>query len=295
MNPSLRRALESCVTQAEGRTTRLRQTRPVGGGCINDACCVETTGGGRYFVKTNAQGPSDLFEREAEGLEALRSAQALRVPRVVAVERTDGGEPFLVLEMIDTGSRAPDFSEHFGRSLAELHRRAAGERYGFAHDNYLGSTPQPNAWSDDWLEFWRDHRLGHQLRLARDAGYGGELDRPGERMMDRLDELIGAPDEPPALCHGDLWGGNYLVDAEGRAVLIDPAAYCGRREADLAMTTMFGGFDAFFYSAYREAWPLVPGWEDRLQVYQLYHHLNHLNLFGAGYLGGCLSILRRFA
>ena len=173
--------------------------------------------------------------------------------------------------------------------------QAASGPFGFEEDNYIGATPQPNAWTDDWVTFFAEQRLGFQLRLAADNGFGGELARLGERLLSRLGELIDEPAEPACLLHGDLWGGNYLCDAEGQPVLIDPAAYYGRREAELAMTTLFGGFDSAFYGAYEEAWPLAPGSAERLEIYKLYHLLNHLNLFGGGYLGGCLGVLRRFA
>ncbi len=218
------------------------------------------------------------------------------MPRVIAVGDEKEGPPFLVLEAIDTGRRGEGFFETFGRRFAELHRKATGERFGFERDNYIGSTPQPNRWSDDWCEFWRRQRLGFQLDLARRRGLSDRtLDRLGDALLERLDELIGEPAEPPTLLHGDLWGGNgnYMVDEEGAPVLIDPAAYFGRREADLAMTRLFGGFDARFYAAYEEVWPLSPGAETRLDVYKLYHLLNHLNLFGGGYRSSSIDVLRR--
>ena len=209
---------------------------------------------------------------------------------------------FLVMEAIGTGEPRPGFSAAFGRGFARLHaanRDAPDgrvERYGFAHDNHIGATPQPNPWTGDWVDFFRRHRLGHQLDLAREKGLSDpELDRLSDRLLDRLDELIGEPEEPPCLLHGDLWSGNTMVGEDGEPVIIDPAAYYGRREADLAMTQLFGGFDRRFYAAYEEVWPLAPGSADRLEIYELYHLLNHLNLFGGGYREGCVAIMRRFA
>ena len=169
-----------------------------------------------------------------------------------------------------------------------------GETHGFAHDNYLGSTPQQNPWQVDACELWRRHRLGYQLELARHNGQSNaELDRLGDRLLDRLDQWLGTLDEPASLLHGDLWSGNYLVSTAGQPVLIDPAVYCGPREADLAMTQLFGGFERSFYEAYESSWPLPPGSGERLEIFKLYHLLNHLNLFGGGYRASCLAILRR--
>ncbi len=295
MSDALHSAVEAVIADATGEASPIDRAESLGGGCISQARCITLVDGRRFFLKSNTDPLPGMFEREAEGLAALGNPQALRVPAVLG---TGGGlgacAPFIVLEMIETGRRADDFSENFGRGLAQLHRKATAERHGFGADNYIGATPQPNPWCDDWVTFWREHRLGFQLKLAYDRGYGLAIGSAGKKMCDRLDEWIGEPAEPPALCHGDLWSGNCLVDKSGQAVLIDPAAYYGRREADLSMTTMFGGFDGRFYAAYREVWPLADGHEDRMQIYQLYHHLNHLNLFGGGYLGGCESILRRF-
>ena len=271
----------------------------VGGGCIADARIAEFGNGVRVFVKTAAHG-ADMFSREAEGLRALAEAKALRVPEVLAVS-SDG----LVLELIETGSRTPDFYESFGRGFARLHE-FRGKACGFAHDNYIGSTPQPNRpigqnWEEaddpdgsDWPEFFAQRRLRFQAELASQNGFPDILQLL-DRAEDRITELLASALEAPSLLHGDLWGGNYLVDERGQACLIDPAAYFGHREADLAMTRLFGGFEPRFYSAYQEALPLVDGHEQRLPIYQLYHLLNHLNLFGSSYYHQSRSILQRLA
>jgi len=296
MDERLRSAVVSVIATADGGRVTIENETSVGGGCINDARIVHLDDGRRFFVKSNAAPLPAMFEREAEGLEALAHAGSLRAPRPIGHGGGEGDTvPFLVIEYIETGRRRSDFSERFGRGLAELHRRATADRFGFASDNYIGATPQPNRWADDWVEFWRDHRLGHQLRLARRNGVSDHtLERAGDALLLRLDELISAPDERPSLLHGDLWAGNYMVDGAGEPVLIDPATYYGRREADLAMTQLFGGFDARFYAAYAEAWPLAPGSDERLDIYRLYHQLNHLNLFGASYRAGCMAILERY-
>ncbi len=301
MEPKLQGAVEGLIARVTGDAGRIVRSSSAGGGCINAARTVELDDGRRFFVKSNPDPLPGMFEREAEGLAALAETGVIRVPRPVGTGRGEGIPPFIVLEAIANGRRGPGFAEDFGHRFAALHRAApshrgpGGEPFGFDRDNYLGATPQPNGWCAGWCDFWRRRRLGYQLELARRRGLSdSRLDRLGDRLLDRLEDLLGEPEEPAALFHGDLWGGNYLVGEAGEPVLIDPAVYYGRREADLAMTMLFGGFEPRFYAAYQEAWPLAPGSAERLEIYKLYHLLNHLNLFGRGYRGGCLAILERF-
>ena len=273
--------------------------QPVGGGCIADAAVASFADGSRAFVK-RLSGAPEMFAAEAEGLRALASAGAIRVPQVLAVS-----DDALVLELIDSAPRRPDFFEDFGRRFAALHH-ARGKACGFSRDNFIGATPQPNrpldtdwdaANTDDgggWPAFYLERRLRFQARLATRRD-GGDLARLLERAEARIEALLGAAPEPPVLLHGDLWGGNYLVDERGEACLIDPAAYYGHREADLAMTRLFGGFNRAFYAAYEEAAPLAAGHEERVPLYQLYHVINHYNLFGGGYHGQARRILQRYA
>lgn len=291
MDAELRRALEAGLTR-RGAGATVAGSRTVGGGSIHRAEWVELSGGGALFVKSNREEAAGaMFEAEALGLAALAATQVLRVPGDPWTGQA-GETAFLVMEAIDEGPRGPGFWESFGRGLAELHHAGRGERFGFSADNFIGSTPQPNPWTDDGAAFVREHRLGFQLSLARSRGHADpRLDRLGERLLARLDEWLDLPDEPPCLIHGDLWSGNFLVDDRGRPVLVDPAAHYGHREADLAMSRLFGGFAPAFYDAYEEAWPLPPGAEERQAIHQLYHLLNHLNLFGGGYRDGCLRLL----
>jgi fructosamine-3-kinase len=292
MERPLRDALEAGLAR-RGEPGHVVRALPVGGGSIHRAQIVELGDGRRLFVKSNAEAPTGMFEAEAAGLSALAAPGLLRVPRDPWVGEA-GGIRFLAMEAIEEGRADGGFFRRFGTALAELHRAARGDRFGFATDNWIGATPQPNAWHTDWVEFVRRLRLGFQLDLARRRGLSdGALDRLGDRLLDRLGDWIDLPDEPPCLVHGDLWSGNFLVGAGGEPVLVDPAVYYAHREAELAMTRLFGGFDAAFYAAYEEAWPLPPGSAERQTIYSLYHLLNHLNLFGAGYRGQCVSVLWR--
>jgi fructosamine-3-kinase len=269
----------------------IRTFTPVEGGDINDAARVET-GDARYFVKWNTAPLPRMFEAEARGLQLLTDAHALRIPRVVALIDQP---PALVLEWIDLGVNKQAAAEALGRGLAQQHRSTA-PAYGLDHDNTIGSNPQRNTPARSWLEFYREQRLGAQRDLAQQRGYlTPDRARRLDRVMNQLDRWIDESVVTPALLHGDLWGGNALIDAQGQPVLIDPAVYYGDREAEIAFTELFGGFGARFYAAYHEAWPLDRGYIDRRDLYNLYHLLNHLNLFGEGYGGSVDAILRRYA
>jgi protein-ribulosamine 3-kinase len=269
----------------------LRLDGAVHGGDINQAFGATTTSGRRFFIKANAHSPRGMFTAEAEGLRALGAvAGGCAVPEVVAVSE----EPaLLVLSWIERGRATQAYWEALGRGLAAQHR-ATRDTFGFEGDNFIGHTPQPNPSESDWIPFYRDHRIVFQQRVLREKGRcSSSLDRLLDTFCDRMDEWL-QTDEPPALLHGDLWGGNAMADASGAAVIYDPAAYYGCREADVAMTELFGGFDSAFYAAYNEVYPLQPGYPERRDLYNLYHVLNHANLFGGGYASQAEGILRRF-
>jgi fructosamine-3-kinase len=222
-----------------------------------------------------------MFQAEARGLAWLESANALAIPDVLAVGGDDG-PAFLALELVEPGPRRPRFDEELGRGLAALHG-AAPRTFGLDHDNFIGSLPQSNRPSARWADFYRSERLGAQLALAVARGRASSgMQRGFERLFARLDALLG-PEEPPARLHGDLWGGNLHVTAAGAPCLIDPAAYGGHREIDLAMMRLFGGFSERVFAAYAEAHPLSPGHAERVALYQLYPLMVHVNLFGGGY------------
>ena len=254
------------------------------GGDINEAWNVALADGRRVFVKTNASAPRAMFPAEARGLAWLAEADALRVPRVLAVCDERGDDPsFLALELLAPAARARGFDEALGRGLAALHRFGA-PRFGLDHDNFIGRLPQSNTPHATWPAFYREERLAPQIRMATDRGLlGGGLRKRLDALLARLEAIVGPP-EPPARLHGDLWGGNLHVDERGAPCLIDPAAYGGHREVDLAMMKLFGGFSPRVFDAYDEAFPTAEGGEERVPLYQLYFLLAHVNLFGSGYV-----------
>lgn len=266
----------------------VQETRRVAGGCINNGVTLQTSSGRSLFLKTNRDAPADMFPREAEGLQALQAGRGPRVPEVLLARGT-----FLLLEDLQPGRKSGSYWVDFGRQLAALHQ-TTHNRFGFENDNYIGSTPQPNPWTADGYTFFAEQRLLFQSQLARRRNLlGGRETRMVEVLVSRLPELV--PQQPASLIHGDLWSGNAICDARGQPAIIDPAAHYGWAEAELGMTQLFGGFPAAFYDAYQEVRPLEAGWQQRLPLYNLYHLLNHLNLFGSGYHAQVLSVLRQFA
>lgn len=293
----VRRGVETAVA---GGGRAIVEERAVGGGCINRAVRVTVEGGESFFLKWNADADPRMFEVEAEGLRALRSAGTLRVPEVIGVGGPDepvspGGAGWLLMEYVEAGSPGSGYAEALGHGLAGLHRRGADEEWGWERDNFIGSLPQRNDPAPEWAAFWRDRRLAPQLRRARDGGFlTGADGRAVDEVLDRVDEAVApAAEDGPSLLHGDLWGGNVYADAAGEPVLIDPAVYRGHREVDLAMSELFGGFPPRFRDAYAEAWPLTDGYAAvRRPLYQLYYLLVHVNLFGTGYVGRTVSAAR---
>jgi fructosamine-3-kinase len=269
-------ALEAAVSAAAG-AFRVESAIPAAGGCIHRSFVLEG-GGRRFFAKINDLSQLDGFAAEVDGLAALAAAGA-RVPAPLCRGQA-GGEAFVVLEYLELRGNG-DYAA-LGRSLAAVHS-FCGEPYGWRRDNYIGRTPQFNRRSPSWTEFWREARLVPQLELARKNGLGNGLSRKGDRLVAALPQILGGHAPAASLMHGDLWRGNAGFLADGAPVLFDPAVYCGDREADLAMTELFGGFPQDFYSAYAEAAPLDQAYAARKTLYNLYHVLNHANLFGGGY------------
>jgi fructosamine-3-kinase len=265
----------------------------VSGGCINDAKIVTTQSGKSFFVKTNINSPKDMFLKEANGLRELAKANVIRIPKVIY-----SADDFIIIENIVPEIKSKSFWENFGRNFAKLHQYM-NKDFGFYEDNYIGSTPQLNIPNEiesvSWEEFYFNKRLLFQYKLAEKNGYAGEeLHKFFFQLESKISSILKDCDAKPSLLHGDLWSGNFITDETGNACLIDPAVYYGHREADLAMTKLFGGFDNRFYLAYNEEFPFDDGYKYRENIYKLYHVLNHLNLFGSGYYQQAVSLIKYY-
>jgi len=289
MTPALRSAVERAISAAIGEPFRIAQTRDVSGGCIHRATVLEGDGS-RFFAKLNDRRFADAFAAEADGLDALLKA-GIRAPGVIARGAAED-EAFLVLEHLELGAGNAGAYRDLGTQLAKLHTHH-GERFGWHRDNFIGATAQRNRQSGSWVEFWQQARLAPQLALAAENGMRGKLQRLGEAVIAALPQVLAGYAPAAALLHGDLWSGNAAFLTDGTPVVFDPAVYFGDREADLAMTELFGGFPAAFYAAYREAAPLADGYPLRRTLYNLYHVLNHANLFGGGYAAQAERMMER--
>lgn len=278
------------VLTALGKTTRLEEFQFISGSGPNQTARLKTNKGS-YFVKTNRNKDASIFELEEQGLNLLRKNTSLNVPAVLA-SGTFEEDNFLLMEWIHSGTRQKGFFEDLGMGIAELHS-ATRPNFGLEKDNYISVLPQSNQSANAWPDFYIHQRLAPQLKLAFDKGMVG---RDFLMRFDRLAVVFHEifPSEQPALLHGDLWSGNFMSDQNGNPVLIDPAVYYGNREMDLAFSHLFGGFDAHFYRAYEETFPLEAGFSERMPLYQLYPLLVHLNLFGKSYLSSIDQILNRF-
>lgn len=268
------------LEQQTGKSLPGGRLTAVGGGDINSAYKLQAQGV-TWFVKLNRAELAEMFAAEAKGLQELAQLGQVKVPAVVAFGCFQR-HAYLVLEYLELSALRGRSAALFGEQLARQHSRPQAW-FGWWRDNTIGSTPQHNARHDDWVAFWREQRLGKQLLFAAANGHRGSLQSRGEKLLARVGEFFTAYRPHPALLHGDLWGGNAAADAQGRPVIYDPACYYGDREADIAMTELFGGFGNDFYAAYQAEYPLDAGYQTRKKLYNLYHILNHLNLFGGGY------------
>jgi protein-ribulosamine 3-kinase len=277
-----------------GQEVRVQSSSQVGGGSINQTNILHLTNGERVFLKHNSHPSPEFFVAEAKGLKLLsRADKGPRIPKLLALQ--DSPVPtFLILEYIEKSSPALNFPVRFAQSLAELHRNTH-HSFGLDHDNYIGSTPQKNTRNNNGIHFFRDYRLQHQQELARKSGkLPSVIDKNISKLCDRIEDYLDITGEQPALLHGDLWSGNYFPDEDHIPCIFDPAVYYGLREADLAMTELFGRLPQQFYDAYHEAFPLNPGYDERKDLYNLYHLLNHLNLFGSSYLESVEQLIRKY-
>jgi fructosamine-3-kinase len=281
------------IQAVTGNPFRLSDRVSVGGGCINQAFCITDDAQQRYFVKVNQASKAPMFAAEALGLQEM--AAYIRVPRPLCWG-TASVQSYLVLEWIDLGrSRSVSFAEspnwtEMGQRLAALHRATHPQGFGWHQDNTIGETPQLNYWTQSWAEFFAKYRIGHQLTLAVQKGVHFA---EAEALLQAIPKVLAGHDPKPSLVHGDLWSGNAAFDTAGAPVIFDPATYYGDREVDLAMTGLFGGFPDAFYQGYEAAWPLKLGYQQRKVLYNLYHILNHFNLFGGSYASQAKQMMKQ--
>ena len=285
-------SIGSAISARADRTFALANVRAVSGGCVNNTVVIDDCNGRNFFVKLNTANYADMFAAEADGLHALSGTKTLRTPAPVCFGSNDQ-YAWLVLEYLGKlQSRSNGSWNLAGRELALMHQ-SRGKQYGWHRDNTIGSTPQINTCSESWVEFLRQQRIGYQLDLADRNGHRGRLLTRGHRLLDELPTLFTDYTPDVSLLHGDLWSGNIGFVENGEPVVFDPAVYYGDRETDIAMTELFGGFADEFYRGYEDVWPLDRGYRDRKHIYNLYHLLNHLNLFGTSYLRQCELLIDR--
>lgn len=291
-------SLAGALVDLYGTSVAITQTDRLSGGDINKAYGLTLNTGDQLFMKANAKTNAAFFTAEAAGLQAIASTQTIKTPEIICTGTDDGedvGYSFLLLGFIKSGGKRKDYWETFARELAAMHKAdnsSITEGFGFSQDNFIGASEQKNTPASKWVDFFRDTRLAPQFKRA-DSYFTAEDRTKITKLLDKLEQFLIEP-EYPSLLHGDLWSGNVMCGPDGKAMLIDPACYVGHREADIAMTELFGGFPLEFYKAYREAAPLQPGYEERRDLYNLYQLLNHLNLFGPTYLGPVLSIVSEY-
>jgi fructosamine-3-kinase len=280
--------IDAHISRIIGEKFQSQQRRSVSGGCINQGYAV-SDGTLTYFVKLNQASQVAMFEAEALGLEQMLATNSIRVPKPICWG-VAGNSSYIVLEWLEMGGGNSTSWEEMGRKLAMMHKATSQQGYGWDMNNTIGSTPQINTWTTDWTEFYAKHRLGYQFQLARRRG--GSFPRQDE-LLAALPELLADHEVQPSLVHGDLWGGNAGCTVAGEPVIFDPATYFGDREVDIAMTELFGGFPAAFYKGYNQVFPLDAGYEQRKTLYNLYHILNHFNLFGGSYASQANRMLEK--
>ena len=292
-------SIEDGIRGCFGEDIKITGRSYVSGGDINDAFCLHLSDGTDVFVKSNTIENIDFFNAEVKGLNAIASTGAIGTPKLICMG-TDRptGAAFLMMEMIPRCPMVKGFFSVFGRELAKMHMAdtkefVPGGKFGFVSDNYIGASKQKNTPKDNWIDFFRECRLKPQFEMAGRYFDHGQV-KQINTLLDHLDRILTEP-QVPSLLHGDLWSGNFITGKDGKAWLIDPAVYVGHAEADLAMTELFGRLPEEFYKDYMSVYPIQPGYRDRKDLYNLYHLLNHLNLFGSSYLSSVLGIVKRYS
>lgn len=277
------------ISQTLNKPFQIQNKKSIGGGSINSAYQISGNDGQLYFIKLNTASLEFMFQVEFDSLNELLQIDTIQIPRPVCFGTADS-KSYLVLEYITMNPSGDQ--QQLGYALAQMHKITASQ-YGWYQNNIIGSTPQSNNMQSDWLTFWREERLLPQFKMLYEKGYKNQLQPLSDKLLNNLGSLLANHKPPASLLHGDLWSGNYAFDDQGRPVIFDPALYYGDREADLAMTELFGGFSQDFYQAYNEAWPLDNDYNQRKTLYNLYHILNHANLFGTSYLNQAISMMQR--
>ncbi len=283
------RNIEQVIAGYTGVSFSVQNVTRVSGGSINSCCILSGDCGKKYFVKINKPALHAMFVAEAKGLAQIANTQTIAVPAPIG-DGKDASKSFLILEHLELAGASRGSIIEFAEHLAQMHSCTA-ERFGWCQDNTIGATPQTNTWESEWASFWQQHRLGVQLALAESNGYARQLQPQGDKLLADMSQFFKDYFPQAALLHGDLWSGNYGFTATGIPVIFDPAVYYGDRETDIAMTELFGGFGSDFYASYNAVLPLSSGYRVRKNLYNLYHILNHLNLFGAAYLSQAEGML----
>jgi fructosamine-3-kinase len=280
--------IAQAISQETGRKFAIANTKPISGGCINQGYQVSSQDQ-TYFVKLNDASQVEMFAAEASGLEQMYATQTIIVPKPICWG-TAGNSSFIVLQWLDLGTGSNSSWTELGQQLAAMHRAVTNQGFGWFRNNTIGSTPQINCWMDNWADFFAQQRIGYQLKLAQRRG--GNFPETN-LVVEAVREQLGDWQPQASLLHGDLWSGNAAVSSNGAPIIFDPATYYGDRETDLAMTELFGGFPPAFYRGYNEAWSLDSGYSRRKSIYNLYHVLNHFNLFGGGYAHQAKIIIQK--
>ena len=278
---SLKTKIQDTLSLKTGKKISIKKISSVNGGCINNTSKIITTHG-TFFLKWNLHCDEKLFALEKKGLKLLSSCKSIYIPKVISQNSNH-----LLMEYLESDNYTNKLWEKFGRSIANLHQ-ISNECFGLEYNNYIGSLIQENDKKEKWIDFFINKRIIPQLKLG---DFNTDTLRKFDKLFINIETIL--HEESPSLLHGDLWNGNFLFNKE-RIVLFDPAVYFGNREMDIAMTKLFGGFNNRFYNAYNEVFPLKRGWQERIDIYNLYPLLVHVNLFGGSYYSQLKNIVKRF-